>query len=242
MLSQITRQIIYALLTRAPLSLPRRIDHVRLACVRHAASVRSEPGSNSPVYTENLIILFQRNFSRTHNSWRLLFSFQRPSLLPFSLRQNQHYIRFDSVRQLFFSGSDFFRKNQSATVVTVSVWRKLQTIHFSEPSVNLFFRCPYFFLKTCQLPLQPVPFGGSPRQYFFSHRQSTSFFATQNFFPKDPPTAAAVRLPSVEGTRLITPHLFTVKKLLQTFLLGEAHLGEAPFTHLQNILSLTGDF
>ena len=36
------------LLTRAPLSL----RSVRLACVRHAASVRSEPGSNSQVRTD----------------------------------------------------------------------------------------------------------------------------------------------------------------------------------------------
>ena len=38
----------YALLTRPPLPLLA----VRLACVRHAASVRSEPGSNSQVHTE----------------------------------------------------------------------------------------------------------------------------------------------------------------------------------------------
>ena len=37
------------LLTRAPLSGPRRDLLVRLACVRPAANVRSEPGSNSPV-------------------------------------------------------------------------------------------------------------------------------------------------------------------------------------------------
>jgi hypothetical protein len=37
------------LLTRAPLSTTRRWLIVRLACVRHAASVRSEPGSNSQV-------------------------------------------------------------------------------------------------------------------------------------------------------------------------------------------------
>ena len=39
------------LLTRSPLHLPRcchRLGAVRLACVRHAASVRPEPGSNSP--------------------------------------------------------------------------------------------------------------------------------------------------------------------------------------------------
>jgi hypothetical protein len=39
------------LLTRSPLGLHRcchRMDLARLACVRHAASVRPEPGSNSP--------------------------------------------------------------------------------------------------------------------------------------------------------------------------------------------------
>ena len=54
MLSRIIRQIIYALLTRAPLNQEQAPDSVRLACVRHAASVRSEPGSNSPVYNESL--------------------------------------------------------------------------------------------------------------------------------------------------------------------------------------------
>ena len=39
-------QVIYVLLTRPPLS-PRRRT-VRLACIRHAASVCPEPGSNSP--------------------------------------------------------------------------------------------------------------------------------------------------------------------------------------------------
>jgi hypothetical protein len=37
------------LLTRSPLSQGRSPDCVRLACVRHAASVDSEPGSNSHV-------------------------------------------------------------------------------------------------------------------------------------------------------------------------------------------------
>ena len=46
-LSPAKGQIIYVLRTRAPLSgLP---PLVRLACVRRAANVRSEPGSNSPV-------------------------------------------------------------------------------------------------------------------------------------------------------------------------------------------------
>ena len=38
------------LLTRAPLYSPTEVGFlVRLACVKHAASVRPEPGSNSPV-------------------------------------------------------------------------------------------------------------------------------------------------------------------------------------------------
>ena len=44
-------QVAHVLLTRSPLGLPEcchSMDPVRLACVRHAASVRPEPGSNSP--------------------------------------------------------------------------------------------------------------------------------------------------------------------------------------------------
>ena len=37
------------LLTRSPVSPPRRVVLPRLACVRRAASVRPEPGSNSPL-------------------------------------------------------------------------------------------------------------------------------------------------------------------------------------------------
>ena len=46
-LSRTRRQITHALLTRAPLECSRRSLSARLACLRHAASVRSEPGSNS---------------------------------------------------------------------------------------------------------------------------------------------------------------------------------------------------
>ena len=47
-LSPSVRQVTHALLTRPPLTfIPEGIQSVRLACVRHAASVRPEPGSNS---------------------------------------------------------------------------------------------------------------------------------------------------------------------------------------------------
>ncbi len=51
-LSQCTRHVTHALLTRSPLTalpLPSTRS-VRLACLSHAASVRSEPGSNSSVF------------------------------------------------------------------------------------------------------------------------------------------------------------------------------------------------
>ena len=45
-------QVAHVLLTRSPLVYPRRGLTVRLACVKHAASVRPEPGSNSPLKTK----------------------------------------------------------------------------------------------------------------------------------------------------------------------------------------------
>ena len=49
LLSPCTGQVTHALLTRPPLSFPRKKSSVRLACVKHAASVYPEPGSNSHV-------------------------------------------------------------------------------------------------------------------------------------------------------------------------------------------------
>ena len=77
------RQITHALLTRAPLysgSCPP--FRVRLACVRHAASVRSEPGSNSPVENRRILLssadyLYCLEWSQGRHA---LFSFQRTGL------------------------------------------------------------------------------------------------------------------------------------------------------------------
>ena len=58
-------QIAHVLLTRAPLyRAPEGAFLVRLACVRHAASVRSEPGSNSPVEAPALAGLHFRTLIR----------------------------------------------------------------------------------------------------------------------------------------------------------------------------------
>src|SRR6202451_3898509 len=47
-LSRSAGQITHVLLTRSPLEYLRKGLSVRLACVKHAASVRPEPESNSP--------------------------------------------------------------------------------------------------------------------------------------------------------------------------------------------------
>jgi hypothetical protein len=50
-LSRSSGQVAHVLLTRSPLGLHlccHKLDLVRLACIKHAASVRPEPGSNSP--------------------------------------------------------------------------------------------------------------------------------------------------------------------------------------------------
>src|SRR5690606_38020789 len=47
-LSRSQGQVAHVLLTRSPLVYPRRGLTARLACVKHAASLRPEPGSNSP--------------------------------------------------------------------------------------------------------------------------------------------------------------------------------------------------
>src|SRR5688572_21773761 len=54
-LSRCDGQIAHVLLTRSPLEYPRRGLSARLACVKHAASVRPEPGSNSPTKTWKII-------------------------------------------------------------------------------------------------------------------------------------------------------------------------------------------
>ena len=82
-------QIAHALLTRAPLYLgscpPFR---VRLACVRHAASVRSEPGSNSPLkLTKGIRFLWFIPCSTGIVRWLFLSHARESNLLLFSFQR-----------------------------------------------------------------------------------------------------------------------------------------------------------
>ena len=90
------RQVTHVLLTRPPLIHSRRSFIARLACVRHAASVRPEPGSDSQFkslncfkqfadYNSQFFYIFrcehlQNRFSNelTGFTYIYLFNFQRP--------------------------------------------------------------------------------------------------------------------------------------------------------------------
>jgi hypothetical protein len=99
-LSPAEGQIIYVLRTRAPLS--GLLPLVRLACVRRAANVRSEPGSNSPVIKtferidlavavsrglqardlDRFPLALRGSFTAAARCVSLRFSFQRPKPCP----------------------------------------------------------------------------------------------------------------------------------------------------------------
>ena len=95
------RQVTHALLTRPPLNRPEQAPAsiVRLACVKHAASVHPEPGSNSHVkkffpasfiwHCLLLIRVASRSFDRSACSWISQFIFLK--ILEFS---GLHYCLF----------------------------------------------------------------------------------------------------------------------------------------------------
>ena len=86
LLSPSERQVAHVLLTRPPLSLHssirklQNVSSVRLACVRRAASVRPEPGSNSLIMVLKTLASFQSLIKDDPASFPLLVSLVRPSL------------------------------------------------------------------------------------------------------------------------------------------------------------------
>ena len=76
-LSQSLGQVTHVLLTRSPLITRKQAPQitVRLACVKHAASVRPEPGSNSP-------LMFLHPTSHHHTQHRARQPNQRGKLNP----------------------------------------------------------------------------------------------------------------------------------------------------------------
>ena len=87
LLSPSERQVAHVLLTRPPLSLYssirklQNVSSVRLACVRRAASVRPEPGSNSLILVLKTLASFQSLIKDDPASFPLLVSlYVHPSM------------------------------------------------------------------------------------------------------------------------------------------------------------------
>ena len=81
-------QVPYVLLTRSPLETRRSL--VRLACIRHAASVHPEPGSNSPfdLYSDALRLCVHDCFSGSKNRRCIVLYLLRFSCPVFKERQH----------------------------------------------------------------------------------------------------------------------------------------------------------
>ena len=81
------------LLTRSPLEHPRRGLSVRLACVKHAASVRPEPGSNSPSNAYN------QTPKRSHSQQRENLNPKRAKLTHSKSNRTSHHGGDRTIRQ-----------------------------------------------------------------------------------------------------------------------------------------------
>ena len=126
-------QVAYALLTRSPLGFCRNKIPVRLACVRHAASVQSEPESNSPVQ-----ICPRSLLGRNQNLKVVLF--------PFALRlsMNQARRRNGAKGRMPFclrTVNSFLKIFQKALAKHWASFRRRRKLLFLRPlPVNNFFR------------------------------------------------------------------------------------------------------
>ena len=105
------------LLTRSPLSFHFHSrknfheNHVRLACVKHAASVRPEPGSNSlfKVRLLSLTFLLHLNYCfslYSQSSYHCLLFLVRVTLVA-TLSLYHYYFRLSTLFYLFFAFKPF---------------------------------------------------------------------------------------------------------------------------------------
>ncbi len=127
-LSPSRRQITHTLLTRSPLY-SQDCSHfrVRLACVKHAASVHSEPGSNSPI-----------------KLWRI-----RSRFLPCSKNRADSRNFLSALTHRWHCS---FFKEQRQFPKDKPVWGQLSSIQVDTNSVKPSFHCernPDAFFKAC---------------------------------------------------------------------------------------------
>ena len=110
-------QVPYVLLTRSPLGIRRCL--VRLACIRHAASVHPEPGSNSPFDIDSFFVSVISFFSFQVFLKKSTCNFSSLVLVRFFLLKLFVSVRFSKIvprcrfRQLVYTNSSFsFRQER----------------------------------------------------------------------------------------------------------------------------------
>ena len=156
-MSQFKGQVTHALLTRPPLTsivVLRRFcpwSSVRLACVKHAASVRPEPGSNSPCKISHMKQVCSCSYKSTSVSTSRTFSssfrsFSSPLLMPYAHQQRPcvrhlHLCKRDASQAptVQFPKTRFCAPHRSAFII----------YHFHPAMSTLFFR---FFEKSFKKP------------------------------------------------------------------------------------------
>ena len=148
LLSHASGQVTNALLTRSPLKV--LLPSVRLACIRHAASVHPEPGSNSP---QKLLTLSglqsQQIFSDFDWFFSLTLSSYHSSVVKVLRLQSILSVRPLGIRRIkrrctLFTGVEIFRIRNC---LPERYW--FVTVHSFELDRSLFFRRGHHF--TCPL-------------------------------------------------------------------------------------------
>ena len=119
---------------------------VRLACVKHAASVQSEPESNSPVQ----ICIKSLRQSRRNQNLKVLFPFaihlsMNQNLPPFQAASGFMPFSSSTVKNFFFVSRFFFRGRISFLPSRRKVRYRLFDFHLSRNFLN-------FFWKLSKLP------------------------------------------------------------------------------------------
>jgi hypothetical protein len=192
-LSESPGQITHVLRTRAPLysGCPFR---ARLACVRHAASVRSEPGSNSPIEIGEFVLATHgRSLSRECVAMALSY-FRQPPLSRGVWLPIQRIDCFHRASAVFFSSDLLFGFQRPSDSPL------LPDCRFASCCLLLLFTPPAavkLFLLDFLLPPRPTRWHPRGRCFYFLQPPESSrlFFPASLFLRPHFPSAGARLLP-----------------------------------------------
>ena len=179
-MSPTERQVSHALLTRSPLNLTSLdrsripLSPVRLACVRHAASVRPEPGSNSQKFVSKQPLGCSNQFLNNLSS---KFT-QEFRWLLFDLHRLNNPFKLSKVF-LFVSHYSIYKVQPSAAANFYNIAQKIKV-------VNNFFAILKNFFCQAALPGTYRSSGSltivSLRTFLVKHFSASNYFYRLNIF------------------------------------------------------------